>query len=282
MPSFPTPGPVDLRVRIGEGEVTVMAAERTDTEVEVRPANPASRGDVELAEATRIEHLGNDVVVEAPMQRHSWLLGRSAAIVVRVGLPEGSAARIDVASADVRCRGRLGAVETKSASGDVEIDHAATLSVQTASGDILVREADGDARLGTASGDISLFDVSGSAQLSTASGDVYVGHAVGDLGVKAASGDTAIDAADASVTVKSASGDAELRRVRTGTVTLETASGDVGVGIAEGTAAWLDVQSLTGEVRSSLDNADGPVEGGETVRVRARTISGDVSITRAS
>ena len=282
MPSFPTPGPVDLRVRIGEGEVTVVAADRTDTEVDVSPANPASRGDVELAEATRVEHTGDTIVVEAPEQRHGWILGRSAAILVRVGVPEGSSARIAVSSADVRCRGRLGDVETKTASGDVEVDHAEALSVQTASGDIEVREAHGDARLGTASGDIALFDVSGSAQLSTASGDVYVGHAVGDVGVKAASGDTAIDAADASVTIKSASGDAELRRVRSGTVTLETASGDVGVAIAEGTAAWLDVQSLTGDVRSSLDDADGPVEGSETVRVRARTISGDVSITRAS
>jgi DUF4097 and DUF4098 domain-containing protein YvlB len=282
MPTFPTPGPVDLRVRIGEGEVTVVAAERADTEVEVSPANPASQADVELAEATRVEHSDDAVIVEAPEHRHSWLLGRSAAIVVRVGVPEGSSARIAVSSADVRGRGRLGAVEAKSASGDVEIDHAATLSVQTASGDIVVREADGDARLATASGDISLFDASGSAQLSTASGDVYVGHAFGDVGVKAASGDISIDAADASVTVKSASGDAELRRVRSGTVTLETASGDVGVGIAAGTAAWLDVQSLTGDVRSSLDDADGPVEGGETVRVRARTISGDIAITRAS
>ena len=54
------------------------------------------------------------------------------------------------------------------------------------------------------------------------------------------------------------------------------------IGIAEGTAAWLDVQSLTGNVQTSLDDAEGPVEGGDTVRVRARTISGDVSITRAN
>ena len=281
MATFPTPGPVDLRVRIGAGEVTVVASDRSDTEVEVTPANPSSRGDVELAEATRVDHRDGSVVVEAP-DRHSWLLGRSAAIVVRVGLPEGSKARIVVSSADVHCRGRLDAVEAKSASGDVDVDDAVALTVQTASGDIVAHHAEGDARLTTASGDISLLDIGGNAQLSTASGDVSVGHARGEIGVKTASGDATIDAAEGSVAVKTASGDAALRRASGGTVTFETASGDVRIGIVEGTAAWLDVQSLSGDVRSSLEDATAPAEGAETVRVRARTISGDISITRAT
>jgi len=282
VPTFPTPAPIELRVRLGGGDVDILAEARADTAVDVLPSNPASRADVELADATTVEHRDGVVTVDVPDRRNGWRLGRTGSVTVRVALPEGSAVRVEAASADVKSDGRLGLVEAKTASGDVEIEHAEVLSIKTASGDVVARHADGDATLGTASGEIWLVEVGGDAQLSSASGDVHVGHARGDVGIKTASGDALVDDVEGSVTAKTASGDAELRRVRRGTVAFDTASGDLSIGIAEGTAAWLDVQSLTGNVQTSLDDAEGPVEGGDTVRVRARTISGDVSITRAN
>ena len=281
VPTFSTPAPIELRVRLGGGEVAIVAEARADTEVDVQPCNPASRADVEMAEATTVDHRDGVVTVEAP-GRNGWRFGRSGSIAVRVALPEGSAVHVDAASADVTSEGRLGSVEATTASGDVEIEHAEVLSIKTASGDVVARHADGDVSLGTASGEIWVVEVGGDAQLSSASGDVHVGHAGGDVGIKTASGDALVDDVEGSVTAKTASGDAEVRRVRRGTVAFDTASGDLSVGIVEGTAAWLDVQSLTGKVHTSLNDADGPVEGGDTVRIRARTISGDVSITRAS
>ena len=62
---------------------------------------------------------------------------------------------------------------------------------------------------------------------------------------------------------------------------LETHAGDVAVGIRAGTAAWLDVRSLTGSVLNSLDAADEPEPSAPTVEVRARTTVGDVAIRRA-
>jgi hypothetical protein len=65
-----------------------------------------------------------------------------------------------------------------------------------------------------------------------------------------------------------------------GSVVLETGFGELEVGISEGTAAWLDVSSLYGTVRSELDASDGPETSDETVKVRARTGYGDVVIRR--
>ena len=51
--------------------------------------------------------------------------------------------------------------------------------------------------------------------------------------------------------------------------------------IREGTAAWLDVRSLTGRVQNSLDAAAAPEPSAPTVEVRARTTAGDIAIRRA-
>ncbi len=282
MHTFPSPEPIELRVRLGAGDVAVEAAPRTETDVEVQPSDPGSRVDVEHAEATRVDHREGIVTVTAPDEGRSWRVGRSPAIVVRVGLPEGSTIRVDSSSADVVGRGRLGPAEVKTASGDVEIEQAADVKVETASGDIIVRRADGEARIGTASGDVMLQHVTGDAEVTSASGDILVGRADGELRLKTASGDATVDTAEGSVTAKTASGDARVRQAHRGALSFDTASGDVRIGIAEGTAAWLDVQSLSGQVSSALAEADAPDEDGDTVRVRARTLSGDIAITRAT
>jgi len=62
---------------------------------------------------------------------------------------------------------------------------------------------------------------------------------------------------------------------------LETAAGELEVGIREGTAAWLDVSSHYGRVRNSLDETDSPEQSEATVEIRARTSYGDINIRRA-
>jgi hypothetical protein len=64
-------------------------------------------------------------------------------------------------------------------------------------------------------------------------------------------------------------------------VSLQTAFGELEVGIREGTAALLDVRSQFGRVRSELDASDGPEASDETVEVRARTAHGDIVIRRS-
>jgi DUF4097 and DUF4098 domain-containing protein YvlB len=83
------------------------------------------------------------------------------------------------------------------------------------------------------------------------------------------------------VSVNTASGDQNIARVAQGRVRCNAASGDIRIGIAEGTAVWLSVNSISGSVRSELDGAAPPEEGEPTVEVRANTVSGDIELVRA-
>ena len=67
-----------------------------------------------------------------------------------------------------------------------------------------------------------------------------------------------------------------------GTVVAETAFGAVEVGIGDGVAAWLDLHTRFGHVRSDLDDADRPRPGQEAAEVRAYTSFGDITVTRSA
>ncbi len=155
------------------------------------------------------------------------------------------------------------------------------LHVRTASGDVTGRSVGGDASVNSASGDLRLESIDGSAELATASGDIDVGLVAGDARVRSASGDVVIKAAEGSVGVRTASGDVRVDVLRRGSVEIDTASGDVELGVATGTAAWLDVQALSGRVSSTLEPSDTPGDDTETVSIHAHTLSGDIDLRRA-
>jgi DUF4097 and DUF4098 domain-containing protein YvlB len=279
MPVFQTPGPVALQVRFPAGSLQIVATPREDTVVEVRPANPSRSADVEGAEQTRVEHLDGTIVVTTPERRLS--LGRGPNLEILIGLPEESRVDFTTASADVRVTGRLGEVTAKSASGDIRIDYCTGLSAKTASGDVICDVTEGDAWVKTASGDVSLRDVHGEATVTTASGRSDLGTVGGAATIRTASGRSRIRAAGDSVQAKSASADVTVESVVRGSVMINTASGDVEIGVASGTSAWLDISSTSGGVVSSLDQADQPSDSGEQVEIHSRTQSGDISIVRA-
>jgi DUF4097 and DUF4098 domain-containing protein YvlB len=107
---------------------------------------------------------------------------------------------------------------------------------------------------------------------------------VGSGKINSASGAVRIADASGEIAVNTASGDIELESVATGAVKVNSASGDVEVGIAKGSRLWVDAQSLSGETSSELDLESGaPVEGdeGPLVELKARTMSGDISVRRA-
>ena len=82
--------------------------------------------------------------------------------------------------------------------------------------------------------------------------------------------------------MKTANGNIRLGQVARGSVTIETASGGLEIGVKEGTAAWIDASTKFGRVRNDLTSADDPEASAETVQVHARTEFGDVVIARSS
>jgi DUF4097 and DUF4098 domain-containing protein YvlB len=283
MRSFTTTGPAALLVRFTAGRLSVRtedAAGSTAASVDVRPANPDSSADVEHAAATSVEQHGDAIEVVAPTSK-GWF-GRNPRLDVRVVVPTASAVDVDVKSADVQLAGQLGRVSVSAASGDVAVEHAEELHVRTASGDVTGRKIAGDTEVTTASGDVRLESVQGSAEFSTASGDIDVGHVADETRARSASGDVNVKVVGGSVSVRTASGDVRVGVVRRGIVEIDSASGDVEVGVPTGTAAWLDVQALSGRVTSALEPTGTPGDDADTVSIHAHTLSGDISLRRAS
>jgi Putative adhesin len=245
--TFSTPGHVKLEVNIPTGDLDVETAETETTSVELEVRGPdADQHEREAQIELRQRGDRYEVVVAA---RRSGLFSfRNREYIVRITAPLGADLEANVASADVDGRGRFGDVEINTASGDVELEHVeGRLDVDSASGDVDVRRA-GSAKVNSASGDVTIDETATGADVNTASGDV------------------------------------DLRTVRAGAVTINSASGDVDVGIAKGSRLWVEAQSLSGETSSELELESGaPIasDEGPLVELKARTLSGDITVKRA-
>ena len=269
MPTFQTPDPIvaiiDLAGVRAAGQVQIRASERGDAAVDVSPGDPSDRDDVETAKQTVVEFTKGHLLVKAPRHRLRSLLGRTASIRVTVELPVESRVIAKAASADLQCVGRLG--ESR---------------IQTADGDVVVAGTAGHTVVQTANGDVRISEIDGSAVVMTANGDIALGAVSGDLRVSSANGAISIDRASATVAAKTAKGDVRIGEIVRGSVVLESATGGLEVGVREGSAAWLDVHTHRGTVRCSLEASDGPEPSDETVKVRARTATGDIVVRRAT
>ncbi len=262
MPVYATPEPILATISLTVGTLRISATDRTDTVVDVRPANPARDADVRAAEHVQVEFADGELTVRASKTVMWSVFGWTGAIDVTIELPAGS--RIDAdAAGDVRCTGRLGESRINSSTGDITMDQSiGRTDVTTANGRIRIRRVDGAATVKSANGAVSVGEVTGDLRLSSANGDITVDRALSGVGAKTAYGSVRIG---------------ECVR---GSVVLETSAGALDIGIPDGTAAWLDVSSQYGDVRNLLNATDGPAQAEETVEVRARTGYGDIVIHR--
>jgi hypothetical protein len=283
MPTFDTPEPISVTVEFGVGDLRIVASDRTDTMVEVRPSDPAKKADMTAAEQTRVEYAGGRLLIKGPKNwRHYTPRGGGESIDVQVELPAGSQLRGETGVAALRCRGRLGECRYKTGIGDIQLDQAGAVQLRTGVGDITVEQAGGDAELTTGSGSVQIDGIDGTAVVKNSNGDTWIGRVTGDLRVNAANGRISVDQASATVAAKSANGDVRLGEVAHGAVLAQTAFGKVEIGIRDGAAAWLDLNTRYGTVRNDLDAAERPGPGEDAVEVRARTAFGDITIHRSS
>jgi DUF4097 and DUF4098 domain-containing protein YvlB len=251
---FATQEPPRLRFGIAAGRIEIETAEVAETTVDVE----AIRGDVENL---KVEQHGRDIVIET---RKRFGL-KYEEYDVRVSAPVGSDIDANIASAAIRALGSFGAVE-----------------VNTASGDIQVEDVEREAKVRSASGDVQLGAVGGKADLNTASGDIQVGSATGGGTVRSASGDVVIGEAARHVSLNTASGDLQVGSIAEGSVDVKSASGDVRIGIKQGSRLFVDAKSLSGDTTSEVELGGVEVAaGGPLVEVKGTTMSGDIRIVRA-
>ena len=252
---FPTPEPPRLRLGVAAGRVEVETADVVETTVEVE----AIRGD---AEDLKVEQHGREIVVEG---RKRVGFNSDQEFEVRIRAPHGSDVDANVASAPFRATGRLGKLEVNTASGDVQADDVEH--------DVKIRSASGGVRVGS---------VGGRAEVNTASGDVEIGAAGGGGTIRSASGDVVIGDAARQVKLQTASGDLVIGSIAEGSVDVKSASGDVRVGISQGSRLHVDARSLSGDTTSEIEIGSAEVaSGGPLVEVKGTTMSGDIRIVRA-
>jgi DUF4097 and DUF4098 domain-containing protein YvlB len=280
MPTFDTPEPISATIDLAIGDVRISVGDRGATVVEVRPSDASNEDDVKAAELTRVEYGSEQLLVKAPKLRSRLVRSGRGSIDVTIELPAGSHVHGTVGMGDVDCDGQLGNCRIVTGLGRIRLDRAETLNLKTGAGDVTVGSATGHAEVTAGSGDVRLGELDRTAVIKNSNGDTWVGVVGGDLRLNAANGSIAVDLAQAGVVAKSANGDVRLGEVVRSSVVLETKIGDLEVGVREGTAAWLDVNTRFGHLHNSLDAAEAPEPSAETVEVRARTSVGEIVIRR--
>ncbi|WP_026877776.1 DUF4097 family beta strand repeat-containing protein [Jiangella gansuensis] len=280
--TFPAEGPISLSVEQRSGDVEVTAADTTEVEVRLHPSGP---GGDDLAQRTTVEYRPGALRIKVPRSTTSFVASAevrasAASVDIVVTVPAGSDAEVETSSGDVQLTGRFGEVSGRAGSGDLSIESGGDVRVVAGSGDVRIGSCAGVSAK-TGSGEIRIGRVTGGVELQSGSGGIEVDGPVTDARLSAASGDIGVGTVAGRLTVKTASGDITVRRAEEGDITVRAASGDVTVGLAAGTAAKLDVSSVTGSVRSDLDATDAPAASDRTLLLAVKTVSGSVRLHRA-
>ena len=282
MPTFDTPNPILVTLEFGVGDVRITATNRTDTSVVVRPTDATKQSDVAAAEQTRVEFAAGRLLVKGPKGWRRYTSRSTAeSIDVEIGVPAGSQVHGEAGISTLHCAGVLGECEYSTGVGDVQVEEAGPVHVKTGIGDISIDRAHGHAEVISGSGTVRIGSVDGTAVVRGSNGDTWIGDVSRDLRVNSANGSIAVDRARATVIAKTANGDIRLGEVEGGTVVAQTALGKVDVGIREGIAAWLDLDTKFGHVHNELGATAKPQPGEGSVEVRVRSSFGDITIRRS-
>jgi hypothetical protein len=241
--AFATPRPVRLEVELVVADVDVATVDGGESTVTLE-------GSQELVDATKVELVGDRLIVEPHRRTLTRLFSRfDGSLQVRARVPHHSRVEIVTASGDAMLDGTFDGLEAKSASGDIRVRG----------------------------------EIDGNASAQSVSGDVRLSRVAGDVTVRTVSGDVAAESVDGSLSVKSVSGDVHVDSVREGKVSVRSVSGDVELGIARGTSLDVDAGSASGELSSEVPLSDAPGDdAGPTVVLRGNTVSGDFRVFRAA
>jgi len=276
--STTTPPRITIDFRSGDINVDTQDVDETTVDLRGRSDDSATRA---LLDDIVVDQRGGDIVVLVPKRALS-LFGRTPDLLLDITAPHGSRLNVKSDSADLSARGSYGETRVASGSGDLSIERlTGSAQIRSGSGDVTVDTAEAALTVGTGSGDIHVGTAESDLTVQSGSGSVVVDTATGALKAQTGSGDVEVRRADSDVKAQTGSGDVAVKRVTRGRVQVKAASGDLHVGVADGTPAWLDVRTVTGGVSNDLESSD-PVGAGEQhVRLDLKTVSGDIDIVRA-
>ncbi|HZB43218.1 MAG TPA: DUF4097 family beta strand repeat-containing protein [Ilumatobacter sp.] len=244
--SFAVAQHVVLDIELPGGSVLLTAGRSGTVSVSVDGSTP---------DTLDISQVGDHIAIRGTRR------SRSARLAVEV--PVGTDVTVKGASVDVVARGALGALRVRSASGDVRADDVVRADVTLASGDTRLDIVRDGADFRSTSGDVTVGSVGGRLAGSLTSGDIHIDELGGD-------GD-----------VETASGDVTIRRSTGAAVTIRTVSGDIRLGLPTGVRVEPQISTMSGKVSLPSPAEVSASSERRPVKVRLRTVSGDIRIERA-
>jgi DUF4097 and DUF4098 domain-containing protein YvlB len=238
----------------GDGSIVVGQGPQDDAvEGTINTADPS------LLDQVTVRQDHDQLRVDVPAK-----LLRGAPVHLRLGVPPGLYYNLSTGSAEVRIGVEAARTRVTSGSGDIVLDAVHDLTCSTGSGDVTVAELLGE-----------------TAKVNSGSGDILVYRARCPVTAKAGSGDLVVrELRETRLQASSGSGDISVAWT-TGAVDLRSASGSITVGVSQGLPAWLDLHSVSGDIRIALEASAEPARGEPYVTVRARTASGEIAVYRA-
>lgn len=254
------------------GMIDVSAWDNPEVEVRAEVG-----GGVDRIDATSDQ---GRIIIKVVIPNHSF---RSASASLHIRVPRQSELNVSGVSADVSAADVEGPMQLKTVSGEVKADvFDKSIEVKTVSGDVVLR---GHGK--TAGAGLRVTSISGSIRIDRASGDLDATSVSGDLTVRLEP--------TRNVRVRTTSGSLgfEGRFLKGGYLDAETVSGDLSVrAIPEGVLDY-EVNTFSGDITNCMGveservSKYGPGRrligtkgqpGSDGVRVRLKTMSGDVEL----
>jgi DUF4097 and DUF4098 domain-containing protein YvlB len=278
---FQTPGPVRLTADIPFGHIKVRAEATGTSRLELIAVRGGDRMR-EVIESAEISQHDDEIVVRIERRRMGWLGWRGGSIEARIVVPVKSTAHLFTGSGHIEGQGTLGEVKATSGSGNITLDACGEVHARTGSGAITVASSTGSIDARTGSGNVAAGVVGANARIATGSGSAELACANGEARLHSASGSLRIDTAGNMLEAYTASGSIRIARADHGSVRAKTGSGSVSVGVVKGSAAHLDVHTMSGRVHSELEDGPAPASGEKQVELYITTMSGNVDVTRVA
>jgi DUF4097 and DUF4098 domain-containing protein YvlB len=276
VPAFDTPAPIAATVVVAGAQVRVTASDRTDTVVLVDPIDKTSQSAVKVASKTKVDLADGQLSVKTTVSGD-----KNGSVVITIDLPAGSSLVAYLSHSSVHADGSFGECELHMASGRVQLDRIDALQANIAAGEVTIGHIAERASIDGAAFAMRISEVKDTVKLSSSGGQTWIGHASADLDLSSGHGGFDIDRADGSVTAKTGDGAIRIGRLARGQAELLNRSGNIEVGISEGTAARVDANSKRGSVRNSVPSPENP-DPSDKVTVHARTRYGCIIIQRAA
>jgi hypothetical protein len=277
MPTFATPGPIVATVQVAGARVRVNASDRTDTVVRVEPVNPADKTDVKVADRTKVAFAAGRLSVKTTVSG-----ARNGSVDITIDLPAGSSLVSYLGHSSVRAEGSFGECELHSASSRVRLDRVDALQANMGAGELAIERVAGRARIDGSVIAVRIGEAGDAVELSNSGGPTWIGHAAADLDLSSDGGGFDIDRADGSVTAKTGDGAIRIGRLAHGRATLWNRSGNIEIGIGEGTAVRVHADSKKGSVRNTVAAQERRATSENELTVDARTRHGDIIVQHAA